>query len=168
MLAPASYLLSDAAAANIATYVREGGNLVVGPFSGVVDAEDGVRAGGLNAALAPVLGVEVHEFCPLRAGDEARLVLDGRPLRSRLWCEDLQLRGAEAIGSYADGPLPGGVAATQHSYGAGTAWYLASDLDVEDLSALFSAPYSAAGLAPRDLPEDVELLERTAWTAPVT
>ena len=58
-------------------------------------------------------------------------------------------------------PLPGGVAATQHSYGAGTAWYLASDLDVEDLSALFSAPYSAAGLAPRDLPEDVELLERT-------
>lgn len=105
--------------------------------------------------------MEVHEFCPLREGAEAHLVLDGRSLRSRIWCEDLQLRGAEAIGSYADGPLPGGAAATQHSYGAGTAWYLASDLDVEDLSPMFSAPYSASGLTPRDLPEDVELLERT-------
>ncbi|ATG50202.1 beta-galactosidase [Brachybacterium vulturis] len=160
VLAPASYLLTDAAAAKLAAYVREGGNLVVGPFSGVVDAEDGVREGGLNASLAPVLGVEVHEFCPLRKGDDARIVLGGHSVRARLWCEDLQLRGAEPIGSYADGPVSGGVAATQHTYGQGTAWYLASDLDVVDLSVLFSEPYCAAGLAPRELPEDVELLER--------
>ena len=162
VLAPASYLLSDAAARNLDGYVRDGGNLVVGPFSGVVDSEDGVRPGGLNAALAPVLGLEVHEFCPLRDGDQARLVLDGKPLRSRLWCEDLQLRGADAIGSYTDGPVAEGVAATRHAYGDGAAWYLASDLDVEDLAAMFSGPYLAAGLTARDLPEDVELLERRA------
>lgn len=90
-----------------------------------------------------------------------RLVLDGHTLRSRLWCEDLQLRGAEEIGSYAEGPLLHGTAATRHSYYAGTAWYVASDLDVQDLSVLFSEPYAAADLALRDLPEDVELLERT-------
>src|SRR5699024_2373462 len=95
VLAPASYLLTDAAAANISAYVRDGGRLVVGPFSGIVDREDGVREGGLNAALAPVLGLEVHEFCPLRQGEEARLVIHGKPLRSRVWCEDLHLTGAE-------------------------------------------------------------------------
>jgi len=160
VLAPASYLLTDAAAANIDRYVREGGRLVVGPFSGVVDAEDGVRAGGLNAALAPVLGVAVHEFCPLREGDEARIVLDGSPLRARIWCEDLQLEGAEPVGTYVDGPVPGGVAATHHAHGEGHAWYVASDVDVEDLAAVLREPYAAAGLTVRDLPEDVELLER--------
>src|SRR5699024_5097124 len=162
VLAPASYLLSDAAARNLDGYVRDGGNLVVGPFSGVVDSEDGVRPGGLNAALAPVLGLAVHEFCPLRDGDQARLVLAGKPLRSPPGCEALPPRGADAIGSYTDGPAAEGVAATRHAYGDGAAWYLASDLDVEDLAAMFSGPYLAAGLTARDLPEDVELLERRA------
>lgn len=160
VLAPASYLLTDAAAANLDDYVSAGGNLVVGPFSGVVDAEDGVRAGGLNSALAPVLGVEVHEFCPVRDGEEVRLVLDGRPLRSRVWTEDLHLTSAEARGTYADGPVPGGTAATRNAHGAGHAWYVASDLDVTDLTAVFAEAYAAAGIVPRDLPEDVELLER--------
>ena len=162
VLAPASYLLTDAAAANLAGHVAAGGNLVVGPFSGVVDAEDGVRAGGLNAALAPVLGVEVQEFCPLREGEEVRLELSGSALRARTWTEDLLLAGAEELGRFTDGPLPGGVAATRHAHGAGRAWYVGADLDADDLAALFAEPYAAAGLAPRDLPEDVELLERTA------
>src|SRR5699024_1278423 len=160
VLAPASYLLTDAAAANISAYVRDGGRLVVGPFSGIVDREDGVREGGLNAALAPVLGLEVHEFCPLRQGEEARLVIHGKPLRSRVWCEDLHLTGAEAIGTYVDGPVPGGTAATRHDHGRGRAWYLASDLGVEDLSALFDEVYASARITKGDLPEDVELLER--------
>ena len=160
VLAPASYLLTDAAAANISAYVREGGRLVVGPFSGIVDREDGVREGGLNAALAPVLGLEVHEFCPLRRDEEARLVIHGKPLRSHVWCEDLHLTGAEAIGTYVDGPVPGGTAATRHDHGRGRAWYLASDLGVEDLSALFDEVYASARIPKGDLPEDVELLER--------
>jgi len=162
VLAPASYLLTDAAAVNLDGYVAAGGNLVVGPFSGVVDAEDGVRAGGLNAALSSVLGVQVHEFCPLRDGEEALLDVDGRALRARIWTEDLRLVGAEARGRFADGPLPGGVGATHHAHGAGHAWYLAADLDVEDLAAVLAEPCAAAGLAPKDLPEDVELLERVA------
>src|SRR5699024_5152128 len=93
---------------------------------------------------------------------EARIVLDGNPLRSRIWCEDLHLAGAEAVGTYVDGPLPGGAAATRHAHGEGTAWYLASDVDVEDLAAVLAAPYSAAGVTPRDLPQDVELLERSS------
>src|SRR5699024_8020098 len=160
VLAPASYLLTDAAAANLSEYVRGGGQLVVGPFSGLVDGEGGVREGGLHAALAPVLGLEVHECCPLRQDEEARLVIHGKPLRSSVWCEDLHLAGAEAVGTYMDGPVPGGAAATRHDHGAGRAWYLASDLGVEDLSALFGDVYESARIATRDAPEDVELLER--------
>ncbi|MGY5764701.1 beta-galactosidase [Brachybacterium sp. DNPG3] len=160
VLAPASYLLTDAAAANLDAYARGGGQLVVGPFSGVVDAEDGVRAGGLNAALAGVLGAEVHEFCPLRAGDTAVADLDGAPLTARIWTEDVRATSAEVLARFADGPVAGGAALTRHDVGAGTAWYVAADLDVEDLAPVLAGPLASAGITIRDLPADVELLER--------
>lgn len=70
---------------------------------------------------------------------------------SNRWCCGC----AEALGRFTDGPLPGGVAATRHAHGAGRAWYVGADLDADDLAALLAEPYAAAGLAPRDLPEDV-------------
>lgn len=163
VLAPASYLLTDAAAENLENYVGRGGNLVVGPFSGVVDECDGVRDGGLNAALADLLGVAVEEFCPLRAEESAHIETPaGEVLDVQVWTEDLALRDAEVLASYADGPRPGSAAITRASRGAGHAWYLASDLTLEGLSTVFADVYAKAGLTVPDLPADVEVIERSA------
>ena len=161
VLAPASYLLTDAAAANLERFVHGGGQLVVGPFSGVVDECDGVRDGGLNAALAGLLGVAVEEFCPLRAEETARITTSaGEVLEAQVWTEGLVVRDAEVLGRYADGRLDEGAALTRAARGDGHAWYLASDLSVEDLRAVFTDVYAHAGLTVPELPADVELLER--------
>lgn len=163
VLAPASYLLTDAAAANLERFVHAGGQLVVGPFSGVVDECDGVRDGGLNAALAELLGVVVEEFGPLRAEESASIATPaGEMLQAQVWTEDLVVHDAEVLGHYADGPLAQGAALTRAARGDGHAWYLASDLSVEDLREVFTDVYARAGLTIPDLPADVELLEREA------
>lgn len=167
VLAPASYLLTDAAAQNLEQYVAGGGNLVVGPFSGIVDRNDAVREGGLNAALADLLGVQVHEFCPLRIEDSARIAWGAEAGESGLtqlevavWCEELVSTVATVLGTYADGPRPAGAAITRNTHGKGTAWYVGSDLDLDGLAAVFEDAYAAAGIEVPDLPADVEVLQR--------
>ncbi|MGP9536688.1 beta-galactosidase [Brachybacterium sp. AOP43-C2-M15] len=163
VLAPASYLLTDAAAGNLEQYVDDGGNLVVGPFSGIVDECDGVREGGLNAALAGVLGVEVQEFCPLRVGEPSLLELPGGAFHeAQVWTEDLQPTTAEILSRYVDGPVGGSPAITRADHGAGQAWYVSADLSIDALSSVFTQAYAAAGIVVPNLPEDVELLTRTS------
>ncbi|WP_348982002.1 beta-galactosidase [Brachybacterium epidermidis] len=167
VLAPASYLLTDTAAGNLERYVKAGGNLVVGPFSGIVDENDAVREGGLNAALSELLGVQVHEFCPLRQEDSARITWDAgssdvgtRELPVAVWCEELVTTTATVLARYAEGPRPGGPAITEHAHGSGKAWYVGSDLDLDGLATVFRGAYAAAGIGVPDLPADVEVLQR--------
>ena len=68
VLAPALYLVGDKAAANLRDYVDGGGHLLVSYFSGIVDSNDTVPAGASPGGLRDVLGLEIHEFLPLRAG----------------------------------------------------------------------------------------------------
>src|SRR5699024_11492940 len=129
---------------------------------------DGVRDGGLNAALADLLGVAVEEFCPLRAEETARIdTTAGEVLDVQVWTEDLAVLDAEVQATYADGPVPGGAAITRASRGSGHAWYLASDLSIDGLSGVFAEVYPRAGSAASDLPTDVEPVERAAaaWPA---
>ncbi|HLI42227.1 MAG TPA: beta-galactosidase, partial [Streptosporangiaceae bacterium] len=69
VLAPASYLVSEAAAGSLREYVRAGGHLVVSFFSGIVDACHHVRLGGYPGGLRDILGVTVTEFHPLAPGE---------------------------------------------------------------------------------------------------
>jgi beta-galactosidase len=159
LFAPASYLLTEASAANLRAYVEGGGHLVVGPFSGVVDQDDAVHPGGLNGALMDLLGVGVEEFLPLR---EAGTVLLTGGLPARIWTEDLRLLGAEAVLRYLDGPAAGGAAVTRHRVGLGTATYVSTVLEGAALSEVLDPVLELAGVVVRrDLPWDLELVTRS-------
>jgi beta-galactosidase len=169
VVAPASYLLTADAAANLTRYVEGGGTLLVSYFSGIVDEHDAVHAGGFMAPLRDALGVTVEEFLPLREGDSLTVAYDGgrgpdgqsgQTLTGTVWADDLTLAGADVVGTYADGPKPGGAAVTRHRHGAGTGWYVSTSFDVETLSALMADVYADAGLAPSGLPEDLEVIRR--------
>jgi beta-galactosidase len=136
VLAPALYLLDDAAATNLAGYVAGGGTLLVGPYSGVVDEHDRVRLGGYPGALRDLLGVRVEQYCPLPAG--ATVALDNGGL-GRIWAEQAQATGADVLASYLDGPAAGRPALTSHRVGDGTAWYLGTRLVDNGLDALLSS-----------------------------
>jgi beta-galactosidase len=134
------YLISDEAAASLAAYVEGGGQLVVGYFSGIVDPDVRVRLGGYPGAFTELLGVRVEEFHPLPSDGFAELSSGGR---GRLWSEDVHVLSAEVVDRYVGGVLDGKPAITRRSVGAGTAWYVSTELDDQTAARLFGLSPSA-------------------------
>jgi beta-galactosidase len=133
VIVPTLYTVTDLSAQRLRDFVESGGTAVVTYFSGIVDENDHIRLGGYPGAFRDVVGVRVEEFFPLRAGEVVTLDDGGS---ATVWTELLALTGAEAVSSYADGPLPGVPAVTRHRFGAGTAWYVATRLDASGIAAL--------------------------------
>jgi beta-galactosidase len=147
VLVPTLYLVTDAGAANIGGYVDGGGTALITYWSGIVDENDHVRLGGYPGAFRDLLGVRTEEFAPLRKGATVHLaggVLDGAA--ADVWTEAVHLRGAEAVSTYSDGPLPGAPALTVNSSGSGRAWYLAARLEPTATATLVRHLCHAAGV----------------------
>ena len=161
VVAPASYLLTPAAAENLRRFVAAGGTLLVSYFSAIVDENDAVHPGGYVAPLRDVLGLTVEEFLPLRAGEATRLTWrDGTELTADVWQDGIALAGADVVARYVDGPAAGGPAITRHRLGAGTAWYVSTRLDVEGLVPVLTAVYDDARITPPLPPAGVEVVTR--------
>jgi beta-galactosidase len=160
VVAPASYLLTAAAAKNLTGYVEQGGTLLVSCFSGVVDEHDAVHEGGFGAPLRTALGVAVEELLPIRGEDTAHVDLDGTLLPTDVWSEHLVLDGAEVRGTYRGGPADGLPAVTRHALGAGTGWYVSTRLGVDALAPVLAAVYADAGVTPTAPGDGVELMTR--------
>ncbi len=165
VLVPTLYAVTDAAAAALAAYVEQGGHLLVTYASGLVDEHDRVRLGGYPGAFRDLLGVRSEEICPLLADMQVRL-LDGAGAEAGtadVWTENLHLAGAEAVLSYADGPVPRVPALTRHAYGRGLAWYLATRTDPATTATVLRWVCDAAGVrAPFPAPPGVEIVRRAS------
>jgi beta-galactosidase len=168
IIAPALYLLSDASAARLNSWVAGGGHLMVSFFSGIVDDDDRVRLGGYPGAFRETLGISVEEFVPLRPGHRVRLDNGGA---ASLWTERLRTTGpgatttgAETIARYLDGPLAGVPAITRTTAGAGTAWYVATALDPASLRDLLRTVCERAGATALGPESDgtIEVIRRAA------
>ncbi|WP_104175554.1 beta-galactosidase [Arthrobacter sp. Y81] len=158
VLAPALYLVGDAAAANLRGYVDGGGHLLVSYFSGIVDSNDTVPAGASPGGLRDVLGLEIHEFLPLRAGETTNLSNGNAGV---VWAEDIHPGTATVVARYLDGPAASGPAITRNAFGGGTSWYVSTKLDGGDLTTVVLDAVRTAGLeaAPK-LPEGLEVITR--------
>jgi beta-galactosidase len=152
---PALYLVSDADAARLASYVDSGGTLLVGPYSGVVDEQDRVRTGGYPGAFKELLGIRIEEFYPLPAGETVKL--SGGSV-GQVWRELGRSTGAEVLESYVDGPVAGAPAVTRN----GRAWYVGTRLDDPSLDRLVGQVCAAAGVVPvlPDRPPGLEAVRR--------
>jgi len=154
VVAPGLYLTTEAASDNLKDYVSGGGTLVVGCFSGIVDAWDRVHPGAYPGALRDVLGVRVEEWLPLREGERVTLTWEEAVLPEAAlpgadaWTEAVTLAGAKPVAWYADGPAAGGPAVTRHDLGEGQAWYVSACTDQQTTAALLAATCEAAGIAP--------------------
>ncbi|WP_049575282.1 beta-galactosidase [Nonomuraea sp. SBT364] len=106
VIVPNLYLCTDEQAEALATVT---GELVVGPFSGVVDAADQVHPGGPPGPLRDLLGVDVDEFWPLPDGVTQRVRhAGGGTGEARTWAEWLRPHdGTEVLARYEGGDLDG-------------------------------------------------------------
>jgi beta-galactosidase len=117
------------------------------------------EAVGLAGEAAGLAGEAVR-----LAGEAAGLADAGHgPVWSgTVWSEDLRSEGAEVLASYAEGPLSGHPAITRNSFGAGTAWYVSTQLDEGARDRLFAAVAAQAGAGPvvAGAPPGVEIVRR--------
>ena len=166
VVVPQMYLCREEWAENLRQYVRGGGTLVVSYFSGIVDEDDSVYLGGYPGALRDLLGVLVEEFLPLRADWTVRLagrLEESCPGTATVWAEDIELRGAEAVLTYADGPAQGKTAVTRHAFGGGHAWYVSTRPDPETLREILRLVAADADVAfDTETPDTLELVRRKA------
>jgi beta-galactosidase len=159
VVVPSLYLLRGATGSRLADWTSAGGSLVVSYLTGIVDECDRIWLGGYLGPLGPVVGAVVEEHAPLLAGESVALSSGGT---GSLWSERVVLRGASVVDTFAAGDLAGAPAVTRHEYGAGTAWYVATQPDLTTLSHLLGTVLSSASVRPvlPDLPPGVQAARR--------
>ncbi|MGW9131566.1 beta-galactosidase [Streptomyces sp. NPDC055681] len=153
---PQLYLLTDAAIDNLVAYVRGGGTLVCGFFSGVADVDDRIRPGGMDERLRELLGIRtLHEWWPLDA--DTTVACDG--FRAAVWSEELEAEpDTEIVSAYRGGELDGLPAVLRKD----RAYYVSTLPEPEALRALLGGIAAQAGAGPvlAGLPEGVEAVRR--------
>ncbi|MFG3042526.1 beta-galactosidase [Streptomyces sp. NPDC048330] len=159
---PSLYLVTDADAENLHAYARSGGHLLVGYFSGVVDANDHVRPGRQPGAFRELLGLTVDEYLPLRDSDRIDLS-DGSVAHT--WAERLVLHEAQATVFFArgadGGPAAGDPALTVNCLGAGSVGYVATRPGPELLCQTVDSFCRGSGAVPTvEAPPGVEAVRR--------
>ncbi|MEV7609759.1 beta-galactosidase [Microbacterium sp. NPDC089320] len=164
IIVPSLYLVDDATAAGIRDAAEAGATVVVGPLSGIVDADSRVRLGGYPGAFRDLLGIVGEELVPLLA-DRRLLLSSGAEIveiSARIRATD-----AEVIDVHRGGDLDGSPAVTRRAIGTGSAWHLAGLIDTGFADAV-DRVVADAGVR-RRLPasDDIEAVRRvsgeTSW-----
>ena len=156
---PTVLMLSAADTARLERFVRDGGTVVVGYASGLIDENFHTWLGGYPGAgdgmLRTMLGIRGEEFNILGAqaeGEPSEIRLSNGMV-TRLWQNDIAVDGAdtEVLASYAgtqadEWDLDGTAAITRNPYGKGMTYFVGCDLNVADL-AVFVGDHLTAGQA---------------------
>jgi len=156
VLVPPLYVAADDALANLASYVDRGGVLAAWYLSGSVDLENRIRPGGYAGGLRELLGVRVEEIHPL-PGDATVTLTTGET--GHRWSELVRAESARVVSKYAAGVLAGQPAITANARGAGSAWYVSTQLDEGGLDRLVRRLVAESGGEPSSSP-GLELVRR--------
>ncbi|WP_166849643.1 beta-galactosidase [Isoptericola sp. BMS4] len=162
LFVPSLMAVDDATVSWLTAYVRAGGHLVVGRFTGVADEHQRVVTGGYPGRLRDLLGIRVTEILPL-AQDESLALSDGSDADQ--WSERVRLRGAEPLATYTDGDLAGMPAVTRHRSGDGSATYVSTRLAQHSLDRFVAGLLDAHGVravVPEAVGTGVEAVRRRA------
>ncbi|MCA0378579.1 MAG: beta-galactosidase [Actinobacteria bacterium] len=143
VVAPGLHLVREQHARSLTDWVFAGGTALITFYSGTVDEDDRVWAGGYGGPFREALGVHVEEFAPVAAGTVLRLSTGAT---ARLWSERSTATTARVEATFIDGPARDAPAITSNAWGAGQAWYLSTLLDHSDYTDLLATVSGAAGV----------------------
>ncbi|WP_282938246.1 beta-galactosidase [Paenibacillus sp. RC67] len=164
VLAPALYMVGPGVAANLESYVTNGGTLLTTFFSGMVDENDRIHLGGYPAPLRKLLGICVEEFDPMIPGQTNGIAVSGSGEYScSLWADLIRLEGANDRATFTTDFFAGSPAITEHSFGEGKAYYVGTQPEAGFIKQFIGGLLTDLELqAPLMAPAGVELSVRTA------
>ena len=130
LLVPSLYLLTEAQASNVRSYVRSGGTAVISFWSGIVTESEQVYLGSYGGPLRELFGGAVLDVAPLQPAETVELTwTDGRRGTATHWQDIIEPGDGEVLARFASGPWSGRPAALDHRYGQGRVIYLGTRLD---------------------------------------
>jgi len=149
LIAPLLHMVKPGLAERIEALVARGGTFVTTYFSGVVDQTD-LAFEGYPGPLTKVLGIRVEEIDALYEGQTNQIVMtDGSGSYScAQLCDIIHSEGAHVYATYGSDFYAGTPAVTEHHFGAGWAYYLASDPEDRFLDVFYKRLLVAYALTP--------------------
>lgn len=121
---PPLYLVTGELAGKIERFVNSGGVAVLSARSGVKTETNLNHTSPLPGRLAPLAGLEISDYdavgrrqVDIELSDEARF-------KSSVWCDVLDLKGAEAVAIYRSNYYHGETAMAVNMFGEGRCYYI--------------------------------------------
>ena len=149
VVAPVLYMIKDNMQAQLELFVAEGGTLVTGFMSGIVDQSDNVHLGGYPGPLRQLAGIWVEEIDALAPSQHNDFVLKaGQEGKSTLVSDLIHLETAVSLGDYSSNFYQGMPVATVNDYQAGKVYYIGTQLDQESLGILLDQATDNAQVIP--------------------
>jgi beta-galactosidase len=144
VVVPGLYLMNEAAAANIRSYVQNGGTVIMTAFSAKVDETNQWFNTSLPGRLSDVFGLRTNEFN--RASRPLTGTIAGQAFTSTIdFYEVLEPSTATVMGRIdnVDGKPP---VATVNTFGKGRAIYLATPAQPSVMTPLYRSLYAELGI----------------------
>lgn len=164
VLAPELFVLPDAVAHKLVSFVEKGGVLLADLRTGVKDETNLVHPRTLPGLLAPALGIAIDEYEALAAIEYPMAA--GGPLAGSFtatrYADWITPNGAQVVAAYAEWPVQEFAAVTRHAFGKGRGWYVGTVVkETAFYDRLAKALLADAGIEPvLELPEGVEVSVR--------
>lgn len=164
VIAPYLYMLKPGTADSLKNFVKNGGTLVSGYLTGLVDKDDRCWLRGFPGdGLSELFGLTNEETDSLPANAPGKAVFGGREYSVDIVCDLLTNVTAKVLGEYASDFYAGTPALTVNDYGKGKAYYVAFRNDgslADDLCAELIEELNIPSDAAFAVPENVAVRRR--------
>jgi beta-galactosidase len=145
LILPLHWIVTEAFAAKLKTYVEQGGTLVATWDTGMADEHNRMLLGGWPGnGLQEVFGLWVEEID--RLPDDTPRTIKGLPGRGGDVAAIAHLTTAKAVATFVEDFYSGGAAVTRNKYGKGTTHYIGTRLDEKAGDAFYGGVIKKLGL----------------------
>lgn len=139
VVAPMLYLLSEKDMTALKDYVAAGGTLVSTYITGVVNEADLTYLNGWPQALQELFGIRVKETDVYYPKDHNRIQTANGDYAVKDYAALLEVQEAEVLARYQEGFYQNEAAVTSHSFGQGTAYFIAPRTEQAFLDEFYGA-----------------------------
>ncbi|WP_261130859.1 beta-galactosidase [Bacillus sp. Marseille-Q3570] len=161
VIAPSMSMVSDDIYENFETYVRQGGNLLIGARSGMKSWSNTTIDSPWPGLLSEMAGVVVDEFEVLPNKYSNSITYNGKEYSVKVWLDMLQIEQAESIAIYNEKFYAGRTAISKNKYGDGVVYYVGVMGNRKLCRDLLSDIATDIDFPVTDLPEEVYVSTRS-------